>query len=840
VLTTTDPLGAAGDPHHTTTNAYDTHGNLLSVTTPSADGTTAPSVTTFTPNTQGQITQIQDPLLNKTTITYCTTNQTNCPYGLIYYIKDAKGNKTTYAYDGRGNRLSVTDAAGKITQFQYDAMNRVILITYPTSPATTVQFHYDWRGRRDYIIDQNSHKTTYAYDDADRLISVTDAQSPTAGVTTYKYDTESNLTDIYDANSDHTIFYYNAHHQLYQTTFPSGYYETYQWDLANNLTSKTDRNSQTIRYHYDFQNQLYQKSYPDSTSVNYTYDAARRLKQVTDPTGTYAFAYDYMNRLTEADTTYAFVSIGTDAVKYGHDVASNRTSMTDPQNLPTIYGYDVLNRLSTLAFNGQNPAFGFGYDSLSRRTSLTRPNSVNTTYGYDAVSRLTSVLHKLGTTTLDGATYTTDNAGNRLTRTDKRLNTTLTYGYDNIYQLLSAKQGSTTKETYTYDLVGNRLSSLGVSPYSYNSSNELTSLPTLTYTYDNNGNTKTKSDGTQYSWDFENRLTQVVLPGSGGTATFKYDPFGRRVQKAFTQGSTTTTTNYLYDGDSLLEELDQSGNVLGRYTQGPPLIDEPLSELRSGTTSYYEQDGVRTVTSLSNSAGGLANTYSYDSFGKLIGSTGTLANPFQYTGRQFDSETGVYYYRARYYDQSVGRFLSEDLLKGISDNVNFYAYVQNNPTDLIDPSGLSPECACAPAKRLRLVPISDCHHGSSRRIVYELQGPGASNWWVTEHQNPTSWAPATPGSPAGQSTDEGGFDDTIYGWAIGNSLQNFTISRQDPRKSPNTPSCPVNVALPSGPNGQNQDYRTLGIWHGNPIFINGNSTGWVPCNNSYEVPGYGQ
>jgi len=218
----------------------------------------------------------------------------------------------------------------------------------------------------------------------------------------------------------------------------------------------------------------------------------------------------------------------------------------------------------------------------------------------------------LGTTTLDGASYTGacpersrgDLAGNRKTRTDKRLGTTLTYAYDNIYQLLTAKQGTTTKESYTgacperyssreamrvsrRNPVGNRLSSVGVSPYSYNSSNQLTSIPGTTYAYDNNGNlqTKTTSAGTTtYSWDYENRLKQITLPGTGGTVTFKYDPFGRRVQKAFTQGGTTTTTNYLYDGENVLEELDSSGNVLARYTD-EPRWDGPLSMLRAGTTS---------------------------------------------------------------------------------------------------------------------------------------------------------------------------------------------------------------------------------------------------------------
>ena len=351
----------------------------------------------------------------------------------------------------------------------------------------------------------------------------------------------------------------------------------------------------------------------DASTITYKRDAAARLYEVDDTlTGTYTFGYDNMNRLTSATVDYSFDRAGALTVQYGYDKVSNRTSMTDPQTVPTTYGYDTLNRLHTLTYNNQTPNFVFGYDALSRRNSLTRPNSVDTTYGYDPVPRLTSVLHKLGTTVLDGASYTYDNAGNRKTRTDKRTSVTLTYGYDNIYQLKTAKQGTTTKESYTYDLVGNRLSSLGVNPYNYDSSNELTSIPSGSYTYDNNGNRKSDPSGAQYSWDFENRLTQVILPGTGGTVNFKYDPFGRRVQKAFTQNGTTTTTDYLYDISNVLEELDNSGNALTKYTQGNR-VDEPLSELRSGATSYYEQDGIGSVTSLSNSAGALANTYVYDS-----------------------------------------------------------------------------------------------------------------------------------------------------------------------------------------------------------------------------------
>jgi len=124
---------------------------------------------------------------------------------------------------------------------------------------------------------------------------------------------------------------------------------------------------------------------------------------------------------------------------------------------------------------------------------------------------------------------------------------------------------------------------------------------------------------TQYFWDFENRLKSVTLPGSGGTVTFKYDPFGRRTYKSSSGG----TSVFAYDGDNLLEETNSSGTVVARY-EDTQNIDEPLAMLRSSATSYYHADGLGSVTSLSNSSGSIANTYTYDSYGKLTASTGSL------------------------------------------------------------------------------------------------------------------------------------------------------------------------------------------------------------------------
>ena len=733
VLTVTDPLGKV------TTNTYDSDGNLLSVTTPAPSSGVSASVSQFAYNSLGELTQITDPLGNVTKLTYTTA-------GLIATITDAQSNVTTYGYDSHGNRTSVTDALSNQTTFAYDSGDRLKTITYPGGSITTT-FAYDYRGRRTSVTDQNGKATTYAYDDADRLTSVKDAAS---NVTTYSYDTESNLTSIEDANSHSTSFTYDAFGRVTKTTFPSGYVETYGYDAVGNLTGKTDRKNQQITYTYDQLNRLTGKAYPDSTAVNYTSHYSfqdsvlkkcdSRLTQVTDPTGTYQFTFDNMGRLTGATSSYSFLTGRNFTTSYGYDAASNRTGFNDPESGATSYVYDTLNRLQTLtppsAFSGTS-SFGFTYDALSRRTQMTRPNSLKSVYAYDTLSRLQSVLHQSGSTTLDGAAYTVDNAGNRTSKTDELASVTSNYTYDPIYELTQVTQSTSTTESYSYDAVGNRTASLGVSSYTNNSSNELTSTSSTSYTYDYNGNTLTKvvgSNTTSYAWDFENRMTSVTLPGSGGTVSFAYDPFGRRIKKV----TSSTTSIFAYDGDNLLEETNSSGTAVARYSQTQN-IDEPLAMLRSGATSYFHADGLGSVTSLSSSTGSVANTYTYDSFGNLTASTGSLVNPFQYTARESDTETGLYYYRARYYDQSAGRFLAEDPTHFLT-SANFYPYVGNSPTLANDPSGLCKvQILYSPVKFLGVTGgyhaflVVSNNTGGPPSPLFFRAGPGSGgSWWTPD------------------------------------------------------------------------------------------------------------
>ena len=203
-----------------------------------------------------------------------------------------------------------------------------------------------------------------------------------------------------------------------------------------------------------------------------------------------------------------------------------------------------------------------------------------------------------------------------------------------------------------------------------------------------------------YGYDDENRLTSVLITAGTNAKqiAFAYDPFGRRISKTLIKdeiGSDCTspnvcprTTNYVYDGQSIILEY-QNGSITAKYTHGPN-IDEPLAVEKSGQTYYYHADGLGSISSLSDPSGSIVQTYSYDSFGNMT-ATGSISQPYTYTAREYDGETGMYFYRARFYDPKAGRFKTKDPIGFAGGDVNLYAYVANNPINWTDPLGL---CKC--------------------------------------------------------------------------------------------------------------------------------------------------
>ena len=400
---------------------------------------------------------------------------------------------------------------------------------------------------------------------------------------------------------------------------------------------------------------------------------------------------------------------------YTYDLNGNRTLMIDPTG-STSYTYDTLNRLTSITNpNGETTAFA--YDALGRRTSMTHDNGMVTNYSYDAASQLLSLVHQLGATTVNSFTYTYDKVGNRKTKADN--NGTANYTYDTLNRLINATNPlpSNPLESFTYDEVGNRTDSNQNGSSTFNDANQLEADANFSYQYDLNGNlirktNKTTSAFTLYEYDAENKLIRVVRE-DGSIVNYKYDGLGRRIEKEVD----SVVTQYIYDNEDILLELDGSNNIIARYTHGPG-IDEPLVMEKGGASFFYHVDGLGSVTELTDTAGVVAQAYTYSSFGKIESQLDpNFIQPYTFTAREFDPKTGLYRYRARSYDPLVGRFVQEDPLnlasiqlpdEALPENFkisslrlmlrlprfhqNPYSYVADNPITFVDPSGLLAEC----------------------------------------------------------------------------------------------------------------------------------------------------
>ena len=367
-------------------------------------------------------------------------------------------------------------------------------------------------------------------------------------------------------------------------------------------------------------------------------------------------------------------------------------------------------------------AFDFKYDDLSRMTQMTYPNGMRTEMSYEGDTRLSKVEHiKQGifekTQSLFKYDYDYNDNKTRMKTFRRALptNETLNYTYDKKDQLLTATNPlrGLADESFIYDLAGNLLRQQGQSQDStYNENNQLTDDGTYTYKYDSKGNLTEKTHKadktvTRYHWDIENQLTQVTnhetetaLPSE--TITYAYDALGRRIEKAIKDESgNETVKKYVYDNEDILMEFNKEGSMERYYVHGLG-IDDPLAMLTDNKetrndpmdfkTYYYHKDGMGSVTSLTDESGDEKEKYIYNAFGKMTIyderdnkiEESQVGNPYSFTGREHDSETGLHYHRARYYSPDLARWLSEDPIEFNSGDMNLYRYVMNNPLKWID------------------------------------------------------------------------------------------------------------------------------------------------------------
>jgi RHS repeat-associated protein len=335
-------------------------------------------------------------------------------------------------------------------------------------------------------------------------------------------------------------------------------------------------------------------------------------------------------------------------------------------------------------------AICFSYSPYSHRASPLTCDETAQGLPYDPASQVTQILHQLTATsaTINQAAYAYNPVGNRTSLTDKR--GSQAFGYDTLDRLTSASHPLlATPQAFAYDAVGNRTTGGSV----VNAGNQLTADATHSYQYDENGNLTRKTllatgNFSQYTYDAENRLTKVEEFAAGNptpmfTSTYRYDGLGRRIEKV----ANGQTKRYVYDGEDILLEYDGANVLQARYTHGPG-IDEPIAVTKGSNTFFYHQDGLGTVTDLTDSTGATAKSYSYDAYGNIVDQTGTVEQPYTYTGRELDAESGLYYYRARYYDPTSGRFLQKDPIGFSGGDLTLYKYVGNNPVRWVDPLGL--------------------------------------------------------------------------------------------------------------------------------------------------------
>jgi RHS repeat-associated protein len=737
VLSETDPLG------HETAFEYDGSGNVTEVTRLSGSEEAATSKYKYAAGTD-RLTEATDPLSHTTKFEYG-------PDGELVKKTDPLGHETTIQYSGDGQPIAVTNPAGEETKLSY-SNGDLVSVTDPLG-RTTSRF-LDALGRVRAVTSPEGQRMLLSYNAAGQMTSV---KSSSGAETAVEYDADGNPVSVTDPRGNETTFSYDVMDRLVGETDALEHTAEWSYDKAGDVVEAIDRNGRVATFSYDQLRRMTSARYgvaglTAESSIGYDFDLDNRVTGVTDSaSGEYVFDRDPFGRIESLEAP-------TGTVSYVYDAAGRREAMLVSGLEPLYYSYDAADQLTGLSRGSESVALA--YDKAGRKTGITLPNGIEQQYGYDVAGQTTSISYEDGATTMGEIDYAYDANGREEAMWGS-------------YARLALPEALNTAE--------------------YDADNQLVKREGVEASYDKDGNLL--SDGAnEYTWNAKGQLTGISGESS---ASFGYDPFGRRTSKTIAG----TTTELLFDGANVALEAEE-GEISAVSLAGLQ-ADQLFARTTASGTDSYLTDRLGSTIAVADEAGEVTTSYTYEPFGQPTAAGEPSDNPYQFTGRENDG-TGFQYNRARYYDFGAGRFISQDPAGFKGSGANFYWYAYSDPRDFRDPHGLDPN-PFAPLEHL----AGNMEHEVGEWVTNaeDLASDAVSNLatsggWLKHHLEVHGHSESCLGLQAtinlltGCPEEEGGGPEEGEEWEKG-QVPTFPIDPQHPVPvEPSTPTVPIRPIAP--------------------------------------------